>query len=86
MCDGYRRGWTTRSPHSPVAAWIALAGGMLVGALCMRSPLYDGPIATALGGTDLNWVLGFLVAGGLYQILSVAPPLRPKLTAVASET
>jgi hypothetical protein len=45
----------------------------------MRSPLYDGPIALALGGTDLNWVLGFLVAGGVYQALTARPVLRQSL-------
>jgi purine-cytosine permease-like protein len=95
MCDGYRRGWiyeagcvhraaNTAPPRNTrrAAAWIALAAGMLVGALCMRSPLFDGPIATALGGTDLNWVLGFPVAAVVYELLGVRPPARPKLAAV----
>jgi nucleobase:cation symporter-1, NCS1 family len=84
ICDGYRRRWVyepgTVHPSvervSPTGSgrvlpgWIALAAGMLVGALTMRSPLYEGPIAKALGGTDLNWVLGFLVAGGIYYALT----------------
>jgi NCS1 family nucleobase:cation symporter-1 len=99
MCDGFRRRWVyqagsvhrssdhvaqTRSGRG-LAGWIALASGMLVGALTMRSPLYDGPIASALGGTDLNWVLGFIVAGGIYYALSVTPPLRTKLAAMAPD-
>jgi len=99
MCDGYRRRWVYEtgsvhraSDHVPpsapgrgLAGWIALAAGMLIGALTMRSPLYDGPIATALGGTDLNWVLGFLAAGGIYYALTVTPPLRAKLAAMAPD-
>jgi NCS1 family nucleobase:cation symporter-1 len=87
MCDGFRRRWVyepgsvhraaeraprTRRGHV-LAGWIALAAGMIVGALTMRSPLYDGPIALALGGTDLNWVLGFLIAGGVYLALTARP-------------
>jgi purine-cytosine permease-like protein len=56
-----------------LTGWIALAAGMIVGILTMRSPLYDGPIARLLGGTDLNWILGFLVAGSLYYALSIRP-------------
>jgi purine-cytosine permease-like protein len=93
MCDGFRRRWvyeagsvhraSDRVPQTgrgrELTGWIALAAGMLVGALTMRSPLYDGPIALALGGTDLNWVLGFLVAGGVYQALTARPVLRQSL-------
>jgi NCS1 family nucleobase:cation symporter-1 len=98
MCDGYRRNWIYagnsvhpgstkadgRVPRHTRSAWIALAAGMLVGTLTMRSPLYDGPIALALAGTDLNWVLGFLVAGGTY--LALGAKFRPQTspTAIAS--
>jgi purine-cytosine permease-like protein len=90
MCDGYQRGWAANKlPQSgsrrALAGWIALAAGMLIGALTMRSPLYDGPIATALGGTDLNWVLGFLVSGGMYYALTVTPARRAKLAALAPD-
>ena len=99
MLDGYRRGWiyetgsihqngaeaAPRHPRRTIAAWIALSSGMLAGALCMRSPLYDGPIAIALGGMDLNWVLGFVVAGAIYQALSFTPPRRAKLSAWVPE-
>jgi NCS1 family nucleobase:cation symporter-1 len=90
ICDGYRRGWGQNQlpqsePRRALTGWIALAAGMLIGALTMRSPLYDGPIATALGGTDLNWVLGFLVAGGMYYALTAKPALRAKLSALAPD-
>jgi len=58
---------------------------MLAGALTMRSPLYVGPIAAALGGTDLNWILGFFVAGGIYYALTATPALRTKLAAMVPE-
>jgi purine-cytosine permease-like protein len=73
------------APDRRLAGWTALLTGMLVGALTMRSPLYVGPIAAALGGTDLNWMLGFLVAGGVYYALTAAPALRTKLVAIVPE-
>ncbi len=97
MCDGYRRHWlyergsvhrvpgqvSMSSPRRTVTGWIALGTGMLVSALTMRSPLYNGPIATALGGTDLNWLLGFFVSGGTYFALTAVPSLRRKPAAMA---
>jgi hypothetical protein len=50
----------------------------------MRSPLYDGPIATALGGMDLNWVLGLLVSSASYYALAVTPLRRPSWERVRS--
>jgi len=32
----------------------------------MNSAVYEGPIATALGGVDIAWIVGLLVAGALY--------------------
>lgn len=85
MCDGFRRGWVYQAQDRRLAGWTALLTGMLVGALTMRSPLYTGPIAIILGGTDLNWVLGFFVAGGLYYALTATPALRTKLVAMVPE-
>jgi purine-cytosine permease-like protein len=99
MCDGYRRGWVyqagsvhrtseqvaSSAPDRRLAGWTALLAGMLVGALTMRSPLYTGPIAAILGGTDLNWILGFFVAGGVYYALTATPVLRTKLVAIVPE-
>ena len=53
-----------------LAGLASLATGMLLSALTMRSPLYDGPIAVALGGADLSWLLGFPVSAALYFALS----------------
>jgi NCS1 family nucleobase:cation symporter-1 len=32
----------------------------------MNTVLYEGPVARALGGADIAWMVGVLVAGGLY--------------------
>jgi NCS1 family nucleobase:cation symporter-1 len=98
MCDGVLRGWVypagavhrtdvvppLSAPDRRLNGWIALTAGTVVGILTMRSPLYDGPIAMALGGVDLNWVLGFFVGGGSYYALSVAPLRRPSWDGVGS--
>ncbi len=85
ICDGYLRrgrfdfhaihskargtggywGWHGLNP----SGCIALAVGMVTAALTMRSPLFDGPIATALGGSDLSWVVGFPVSALTYASL-----------------
>jgi nucleobase:cation symporter-1, NCS1 family len=85
ICDAYlRRGqYDSRAIHSRAGArghywgWrglnpsgcIAIVTGMAVAAMTMRSPLYDGPIATALGGADLSWILGFPVSALVYCAL-----------------
>jgi nucleobase:cation symporter-1, NCS1 family len=86
LCDGYlRRGkYDVRAIHSEEGAagrywgWrglkpsgcIAIAAGMAVAAMTMKSPLYDGPIATALGGADLSWILGLPVSMLSYWLLT----------------
>jgi NCS1 family nucleobase:cation symporter-1 len=55
-------GWHGYNP----AGCIALLAGMAVAALTMRSPVYDGPLAIALGGTDLSWILGLPVSALVY--------------------
>jgi NCS1 family nucleobase:cation symporter-1 len=60
-------GWRGLNP----AGCIALAAGMLVAAMTMKSPLYDGPLARALGGADLSWLLGFPVASVIYAALTL---------------
>ena len=85
LCDGYlRRGkYDARAIHSREGTaarywgWrglnpsgcIAVAAGMAVAAMTMKSPLYDGPIATALGGADLSWILGLPVSMLSYWLL-----------------
>ena len=55
------------------AGCIAIFIGMLVAAMTMKSPLYNGPIARALGGADLSWLLGFPVSMLVYCLLTVIP-------------
>jgi purine-cytosine permease-like protein len=78
IADGYlRRGrYDSRAIHGEqrraggywgwhgfnVAGCIALLSGMAAAAMTMKSPLYEGPIALAMGGTDLSWVVGFPVS------------------------
>jgi nucleobase:cation symporter-1, NCS1 family len=53
-----------------VPGCIALAVGMVVAALTMSSPIFDGPVATWLGRTDLSWILGFPVSALTYILLT----------------
>jgi nucleobase:cation symporter-1, NCS1 family len=97
ICDGYlRRGkYDSRAIHSQKGAtgrywgwrgvnpsgYIAVAAGMMAAAMTMKSPLYDGPIATALGGADLSWILGFPVSALCYWLLTsiaVSPAAVPR--------
>lgn len=86
ICDGYLRhakfdsqaihgktgprgrywGWHGINP----SGCIALVVGMVVAALTMRSPIFDGPIARRLGGSDLSWILGFPVSALTYLYLT----------------
>jgi NCS1 family nucleobase:cation symporter-1 len=84
ICDGFlRRGqYDARAIHSRQGAgggywgWrglnpagcVAILAGMVIAALTMKSPLYNGPIATALGGADLSWILGLPVSAFVYAI------------------
>jgi NCS1 family nucleobase:cation symporter-1 len=34
----------------------------------VNSSLYVGPIARALGGADISWIVGFVIAAGLYYL------------------
>jgi purine-cytosine permease-like protein len=86
ICDGFlRRGrFDARAIHSSAGAagrywgWhglnpsgcMALLAGMLAAALTMRSPVYDGPLALALGGADLSWLIGFPVSALVYAGLT----------------
>jgi purine-cytosine permease-like protein len=77
-------GWRGFNP----AGCIALLAGMTVAALTMKSPLYQGPIAAALGGADLSWLLGFPVAMVSYRLL--APrlervPLAPVIPTLGTD-
>lgn len=51
-------------------AFVAYLIGVAIQIPFMNSSLYVGPIANWMGGAELAWVLGLVVAGGLYYLLS----------------
>ncbi len=68
------------------AGLAALAAGMAASALTMRSPLYDGPLAVALGGADLSWLAGFPISAALYLALCRPLASRPRVPAGIAST
>jgi NCS1 family nucleobase:cation symporter-1 len=50
-------------------ALIALVVGFIVSIPFMDQTLYVGPAATALGGADIAYLIGFIVAGIVYVVL-----------------
>jgi NCS1 nucleoside transporter family len=50
---------------------ISLAAGLFAGWLFLQTgiPGVEGPVAVALGGTDLSWLSSTVVAGALYYLL-----------------
>ncbi len=61
-------------------ALIALGVGFVVSIPFFNQTLYVGPAATALGGTDITYVVGFVVAAVVYWLLE-----RRSTTAVPVE-
>jgi NCS1 family nucleobase:cation symporter-1 len=61
-------------------ALISLVVGFVVSVPFMNQTLYVGPASTALGGADIAYVIGFIVAAVLYSFLE-----RASSSAVASE-
>jgi toxin CptA len=53
------------------AALVAFFGGLACTYLFMYGiiPLFQGPIATAMGGVDLSWLAGSVTAAALYYLL-----------------
>jgi NCS1 family nucleobase:cation symporter-1 len=82
LADGLLRRWRfdlndIHPPPGPrrrraetTAAWVSYAAGMALAAATMKSPLYQGPLNRLLGGMDLSWLLGLVVAGAAYAGLS----------------
>jgi purine-cytosine permease-like protein len=64
----------------------ALAAGMTAAALTMMSPIYDGPFALALGGTDLSWIVGLPVAALSYWLLAMRRDRAVRARASAAGT
>ncbi|MGW9412983.1 purine-cytosine permease family protein [Arthrobacter cupressi] len=61
-------------------ALIAFAAGLVMTQLFMYGalPVFQGPIATAMGGVDLSWLAGSLTSGILYFALSY-PRFRDRI-------
>ena len=55
-------------------ALIALAVGFVLSIPFMDATVWVGPIATALAGADIAYVIGFIVAGAAYWILERSSP------------
>ena len=45
----------------------------------MSTTFYTGPVVNSLGGADISWIIGIIVAAGLYYALM--RPLLPALRA-----
>ena len=58
-------------------AILAYAIGILVQIPFMNTPMYAGPVAEALGGADLSWILGLVVTGPVYYALARRTTLAP---------
>ena len=81
LADGLLRRWrfdlkdihpepgAPRARRKTGAAWTAYAVGMVLAALTMKSPLYQGPLNKALDGMDLSWVLGVAASAATYALL-----------------
>jgi NCS1 family nucleobase:cation symporter-1 len=101
ICDGYlRRGkfdfhaihakdgpagryWGWRGINLP--GGIALLTGMIAAALTMKSPLYTGPVAIALGGTDISWMVGLPASALIYAGLTRFNERRAHALGLATE-
>ncbi len=55
-------------------ALVAYVIGILIEIPFIDSTLYEGPFAKAMGGADISWVFGLLVAGGVYLLFAKSRP------------
>ncbi|MEH0111385.1 cytosine permease [Tersicoccus sp. MR15.9] len=51
-------------------AFLAYILGVLIQIPFMNSSLYVGPVAQLFGGAEIAWIIGIIVAGGVYWALS----------------
>ncbi len=63
-------------------AFMAYLLGVLIQIPFMNSPLYVGPIANLMGGAEVAWLIGLVVAGGIYYVTSAS--IRRQLATQAS--
>jgi NCS1 family nucleobase:cation symporter-1 len=68
-----------------VPAMACYAFGIVVQAPFVASPLYTGPIARALGGMDLSWIVGLLVTAPVYYWLGKRSQARRDIGVAAAE-
>jgi purine-cytosine permease-like protein len=101
ICDGFLQGgkFDFRAIHSTaraggrywgwngfnVSGYVALLAGMVSAAMTMMSPLYNGPIAVALGGADLSWLLGLPVSALVYYGLTRFSERRAQVPRLAAD-
>ena len=55
-----------------VKGMVSMLVGAVVCLLTINSPILQGPISKQLSGSDLTWILGPVIAGGLYFVLARA--------------
>jgi purine-cytosine permease-like protein len=60
--------WRNGGLHWP--GLIALAVGMVAVLMWIDTTVYVGPLSSRTGGSDLSWILGIVVACGLYLLLA----------------
>jgi len=77
-------------PDGPLAGirWPGMAAflvGILVSVPFMATDLFTGPIGRALNGADLSYFVSFLVAGGIYIVMSRFAPSANRATTPAQE-
>jgi nucleobase:cation symporter-1, NCS1 family len=61
--------WYRNGIHWP--AIVSLLAGVVCGGLVANTTLWQGPISTGLlGGADLSPIVGFIVGGGLYVLMT----------------
>jgi NCS1 family nucleobase:cation symporter-1 len=53
-----------------VAALVCYLFGILIQVPFMSTPMYTGPVATALHGADLSWLIGLALTSPLYFLLA----------------
>ena len=62
------------SPRLPDVNWagyVAFFSGLFATWLCMYGliPIFQGPVAVAMGGVDMSWLAGGLTSAGVYAVL-----------------
>lgn len=79
---------TKRLPNVNWAGWVAFFGGMAMTWMFMYGavPAAQGPVATAMGGVDMSWLMGLLTSALLYRLLAPGVCRRYDGFALATST